>query len=465
MAELPSAAAFRPDPRLRLLIVAAAVVAAACPLFAADGAPDPGFGTNGRVVVGIDVGGTEADVAEAVASYPGGRVVVAGSTVVDSTGAMDVAVVRLLADGSADPSFGTGGMVVYDAGGEINHVVDVLVQPDGKILVLTSSILIPYPMGLVIHRLLPDGPPDPSFGYDGRWSFQTAQDDVEPASLALTATGDIVVGGREATALLGIRLDASGAPQDLGSIEVPNLTAVTDAAMTPDGALILVGSREQSAPDYDMVVGRLTPGLDGDPSFGTNSGYSSVPFDLGGTDADFAHAVGLLADGTIVVVGSADTAHGEDAAILRLAANGLWQPDDRFHVGYYAADAHADWGSDLLVQSDGAVVVLGSVAFDGTLDVDFGVARLRYGGGGWYLDPSYLNGGAFWLPFDVVPGGPDTGIAVGRAGGGVVVAGSALTAIDTTDMAVARLLDSLIFADGFESGTIVGWSTAIGVGG
>lgn len=452
------------------IVIAVALLASGTGSWAAasEGMPDPSFGTNGRVTIGIDVGGNLSDVAEAVASYPGNRIVVAGSAVVDLTGSTDIAVVRLQANGTADPTFGTAGFVVYglDLGGsDFDSVADVLVQPDGAILILARASTAPGSAGMAVTRLLADGTADPAFGSNGTWSFSSPLGEVEPAALALRSNGDIMVGGRFGAEAVAFRLSSAGSLLDFGSVEVPGLQTIADMAMTADGGLILVGSRDVSAPDYDFLVTRLTSSLDSDPTFGTSAGWSSVPFDLGGTNGDFATAVGLLPDGSIVVAGSAATALGDDAAVLRLTANGTWTAGGRTHFGFYADDANDDWVADLAIQSDGAVIVAGTVAFDGTLDHDFGIARLAYAGSGWALDASFPNGGAFWLPFDVVPAGDDDGLAVTLTGEGIVVAGRCRTAVDTTDMAVARLMNGSIFANGFESGDLWPWSIAVGVNG
>lgn len=64
-----------------------------------------------------------------------GRLVVAGflSTASGST-TDDIALARVLADGSLDPTFGTGGMTVTDLGGN-ERASEVTIQTDGKIVV------------------------------------------------------------------------------------------------------------------------------------------------------------------------------------------------------------------------------------------------------------------------------------------------------------------------------------------
>ena len=70
----------------------------------ANGSPDPSFDTDGAA--GIDSGGGE--VANALAIQPDGKIVVAGYSSNGATG-NDAAVYRLNANGSPDPSFDTDG--------------------------------------------------------------------------------------------------------------------------------------------------------------------------------------------------------------------------------------------------------------------------------------------------------------------------------------------------------------------
>ena len=94
-----------------------------------------------------------------------GSLVLAGTT---NTGAAEV--VRLLPDGSLDPSFGHGG-IVTPAVGMTPEVV--LAGPNGDLLVLGSATDTDahqpnclFPSWRIL-RLLPDGSPDATFGKDG----------------------------------------------------------------------------------------------------------------------------------------------------------------------------------------------------------------------------------------------------------------------------------------------------------
>jgi uncharacterized delta-60 repeat protein len=79
-----------------------------------DGTPDATFGNGGRITVGFDLEANGIDAAVAAAEQPDGRVLLVGTAVNSS---MQYAIsLRLQADGSLDPTYGTGGKETYDFG-------------------------------------------------------------------------------------------------------------------------------------------------------------------------------------------------------------------------------------------------------------------------------------------------------------------------------------------------------------
>ena len=75
------------------------------------------------------------------------------------------------AAGDLDPTFGDGGIAISSITSEGFTIYDSVVQPDGKILLVGPISLddpLPYPNGdTFLIRLLVDGSPDPSFGNQG----------------------------------------------------------------------------------------------------------------------------------------------------------------------------------------------------------------------------------------------------------------------------------------------------------
>ena len=76
-----------------------------------DGDLDPAFGTGGRALVGFDRGGALFDEGNALVLSDDGRITVAGSCNVGG-GNTDIALLRLDGNGQPDPGFGSGGQLV-----------------------------------------------------------------------------------------------------------------------------------------------------------------------------------------------------------------------------------------------------------------------------------------------------------------------------------------------------------------
>ena len=141
-----------------------------------NGALDPTFGASGTVVIGGMH--TRGDGA-AMALAAGGKIVVA----VRSGGGPDGALIRLLADGSPDPTFNLG-MPMTLVGSDPE---DLVVLPDQDIVVIAPYNLVP------IARVHADGSPDPSFRTDLVTSV------VFPFVLRALPDGSLLVDGQWVT--------------------------------------------------------------------------------------------------------------------------------------------------------------------------------------------------------------------------------------------------------------------------
>jgi uncharacterized delta-60 repeat protein len=171
-----------------------------------DGSLDTTFAQQGFLVnFGID-GGSR------VALQSDGKIVVAGSLRVDSAFpiySIRAALARYTADGVLDSSF-SGGNVTFSAGMGLASPDAMVIQPDGKIVVVGEST--PWtsgPFGTPMNqgwvaRYLPNGTPDTSFGNNGVMNIDSP-DPVAPqsgvTSVAVQPDGKL---------LLGIRRKLSG---------------------------------------------------------------------------------------------------------------------------------------------------------------------------------------------------------------------------------------------------------------
>lgn len=275
-----------------------------------NGSLDKTFGAEGRAWTGF---GSLIASASAVAIQADGKIVAAGRLWVDSPGGTEAGfgLARYDADGSPDPSFGTDGRVTtaVDGGGGASALA---LQPDGKIVVSGS-----YSGGFALARYNADGWLDASFGTGGIVKTPVPGLDVTAAALALQPDGEIVAAGSGHTisyydpSFVLIRYEADGSlDTSFGTGGIVSTAILDDAranavAIQPDGKIVAAGQACRSGPCV-FALARYEPDGSLDTSFGSGgkvtsaSGYSSECSEQGG---DYANAVALQANGTIVIAG------------------------------------------------------------------------------------------------------------------------------------------------------------------
>jgi uncharacterized delta-60 repeat protein len=174
-----------------------------------NGSLDASFGQAGRALVAFDAGGSgsEIDIAYGLAVDHAGRTVVVGMADTSSTATAnyDIAVARLLDDGSPDAAFGDAGKVrvAFDRiPSGMDYARAVVVQADGK-LVLAGTAQGGSSSGTpILGRLTDDGSLDPDFGDGGRKILHigSAEPEVGVINRAALAGGRLFVSGVEKTA-------------------------------------------------------------------------------------------------------------------------------------------------------------------------------------------------------------------------------------------------------------------------
>lgn len=156
----------------------------------ADGSFDPTFG-NGGVVLTAFPGGRSAD-GRALALQPDGKLVVAGS--VAANGTQDLALARYLPDGSLDPSFGAGGLVIADLGGSSEEATALLRTDDGTLIVAGSTNTASASLDGLVVAFRPDGSRDETFGDRGTAVVDFGGNDDEIRALAMQGKKIIAAG-------------------------------------------------------------------------------------------------------------------------------------------------------------------------------------------------------------------------------------------------------------------------------
>ena len=155
--------------------------------YATNGVLDSSFGGTGKVTTTI---GSSNAVAEAVQVQPDAKIVAAGYTQIGNNA--DFVLARYNPDGSLDNSFGSSGIVTTDfGGGRPAFGYEMTIQPDGRIIA-AGSVVIDGNTYIALARYGTNGVLDTSFGTGGKVTMQVGQ---YATSLALQPDGKILVAG------------------------------------------------------------------------------------------------------------------------------------------------------------------------------------------------------------------------------------------------------------------------------
>src|SRR4029079_12128796 len=177
-----------------------------------DGVADPLFNGSGRVEALVAGRGS---VGMAAVQQPDGRIVVAGSN--RNATDDDFALARYNPDGSLDATFGAGGQVSTAIGAGDDRASALALQPDGKI-VAAGTMFDGARLRFALVRYLANGSLDPTFGTGGKATLAIPSMDGSARAVAVQDDGRIVIAGIAfiSTPLFALpRLNADGSP-DLG---------------------------------------------------------------------------------------------------------------------------------------------------------------------------------------------------------------------------------------------------------
>ena len=358
-----------------------------------DGTPDNSFSFDGKTTILIG----NFCFAAAVAMQSDGKIVVAGGAF--SAGNPGFALARLNTDGAPDNSFSGDGQLITDLGPFDDRAQAVVIQGDGKIIAggYTAGL---GPSGFALVRYNTDGTPDNTFSGDGVVITDISSSLDLLFSLALMADGRIVAGGYASSQYAVVRYLSNGMPDnsfDGDGIVTGGFpdgtTAYQASAVQSDGKIVVAGSAfidDRSA----FAIARYNTDGSLDNSF-SDDGLQVVTFEINGFN--IANAVTILADGKIVVAGSASNGSNADFGIARLNPDG--SPDNSFSGdGKVLVDLRGedDFGEDMRIQSDGKIVVAGYSYSGGSQD--FALVRLNTDG---TLDNSFSGDGKVFTDFAV----------------------------------------------------------------
>jgi len=341
--------------------------------FNADGSLDTSFGSGGKLTTDMVAG--EQEEALAVAVQADGKIVVAGFTgTAGPGGPQNFALARYLTNGTLDSAFGTGGRIVTGVPG---NAFALAIQPDGRIVVGGR-----VGEDIQLARFNASGTLDSSFGGNGiAVALDIAGAGDAAANLVLLPNGSIVVSGNSTigggnTPTVLARYLANGTLDSsfgtAGKVILDERVG-EGLALQSDGKLVLVGHIETAtapATRKEFRVMRLSANGSPDGAFGTGGKVSTAFSTVG----DEARAVTLQSDGKILVAGGSSLQTNPNFALARYNTNGTldtnFNGDGLVTVDFFS---FSDLAESVVVQPNGRIV-LGGLARD---NVDgYGVARI-----------------------------------------------------------------------------------------
>ena len=442
---------------------------------ASDGTPD------GIVSVSLGAGN---DTTAATALQSDGKLLVIGTSTstISGTTSKNMVVERFNTDGTLDTTFGAGnsdgspdGVVSISLGDGDDEGVGIVVQTDGKIVVVGTSTSISgdASSNIVLARLTTAGVLDGTFGTandgspDGVVNLSLGTGNDVANGLTLQTDGKIVVvgtntdGGSSNVAIVRLNSDGTldtsfgadnsdGTPDGVVSVSLGAGDDVGSAvAMQADGKILVAGtSTSVGGSSSNIVILRLTATGTLDSTFGTaNDGTPDGVVNMSlGDGNDMATALKIQSDGKIVVVGTTGNPGGSNMAVVRLTTDGSLDttfgkasdgtPDGVVSLSLGSGD---DIARALAIQADGKIVISGTtysagstsnavvvrLNADGSLDASFGQS-----------DDGTPNG---VVNLSVGDGNDFSKTVILQADGKIVLAGDRINGT-SSDIWVARLM-------------------------
>lgn len=385
--------------------------------FSQSGAPDPNFGSGGKVITPV-ADGTE-DYGSAMLVQPDGKIVVLGAS------NFSFAVLRYKADGSLDDNFGDHGKAVVNVGDEDSPSA-LARQTDGKIVVVGSTVNSSTGShDIVVLRYKADGTPDDGFGDHGKVITDINGNEEFAYAVAIQPDGKILVAGSEGNSniydFLTVRYKADGSLDDgfgdHGAVisdfdsEDENIYSLV---VQPDGKILAAGNAYHEETGYDLAMLRYSDNGSLDKNFG-NNGEATTNL---GSDREQIQSISLQSDKKIVGTGYISSAgENNDIVVLRYSDNGSL--DDGFgNHGKIIADLGGDddeaWDTE--IQPDGKILVGGFNGNTSEGTSDFVLLRYKVDGS---PDNNFGTGGKAIVDF----GGIDQAYGMGLYGTRIYVAG------------------------------------------
>ena len=320
----------------------------------------------------------------AIAIQSNGKILIGGAFT-SVTGKVRKVLARLNADGTLDASFANLNIVTVTSDPSISGLTKIAVQPDGKIIIIGSFSSVGGQPRLGIARLNADGTLDTNFQTP---TFSTRYGNVGNLSdVILQPDGKILLGGYFDTVNTQnhkgiVRLNADGsldATLQYGSFDS---YIVSNVALQTDGKIIIVGQFNNTGA-FTRTIERLNADGTHDNSFqGVDANQTAA--NNGGIKV-----VRVQPDGKVLIGGLFSLINGQARKyVARLNADGTL--DATFQDPNFTGNNGITGG--LTLQTDGKILISGDfytvagqrrvglarLNADGSLDTTFGDLNMTY---------------------------------------------------------------------------------------
>lgn len=228
--------------------------------------------------------------------------------------------------GSLNTTFSSDGLTFQFGTKNISRGAEVLLQNDGKTIVVGDSYTAGESGDIHVYRYNTDGTLDTGFGTNGVTTIASSPGTFQTANCAtLTSDNKILIAGRRNNVAQVIRLRTDGLVDGTFDNDGIRLTGFSmphefnDIVALPDGEMLCLGVLNNST-GSDFIVAKITSTGADDATFGSSvPGYVGVSF--GNTSV--GTALHVNADNSFYVAGyTVDVALSADIAIAQISANG-----------------------------------------------------------------------------------------------------------------------------------------------
>ncbi|MCB0651475.1 MAG: T9SS type A sorting domain-containing protein [Saprospiraceae bacterium] len=302
----------------------------------ADGSPDTSFGTNGISITPVD---TSEDYIRSFVINEEGKIIAGGYSYFPGFVYTRNIVCRFNANGSLDSTFAENGIFLWNDNQTSNHIHDIAFAEDGGILACGRSA----PAGadrISLYKILEDGSAfDSTFATNGEMLAPLAG---SADGMIVHSNGNILITGSASTTngtnLVVLAFDQDGVPvSDFGIdgvfyLHINDFNSAKSLIEQVDGKIMVAGSSGNSIFTGGTPGALLSTRLDEngviDTSWG-EEGYVLTP--IPETYGAVANDIVIQSDGKVVLIGQHAANGGNDMLVVRYG-NFIDQDEDGYGI-------------------------------------------------------------------------------------------------------------------------------------